>query len=181
MKEITTKTLAKDKLEFVSSILTNKEGDIIFFRRRKDLELDPGKFDFCSGHIKEGEIPMQAMYREIKEEIGLEPEQIKLEKIGVIGTPHEDFEDTLTYVYHTQICIDIDGFVLNDMIRNVEKPEFDDLLHFKNIESLEDYLSKKDNNFRMQYTKQLKYALEAVKQRMNKTNEEREEDLCEEK
>ena len=41
-------------------------------------KLDPGKYDFCSGHMKDGEIPLQSMYRELKEEMGLSLDKDKL-------------------------------------------------------------------------------------------------------
>ncbi len=67
----------KDKLEFVSAIITNNEGNVLLLKRRKDLKLDPGKYDLCSGHMKEGEVPTQTMYREIAEEIGVKQGEIK--------------------------------------------------------------------------------------------------------
>lgn len=50
---------------------------MLLLKRRKDLKLDPGKYDLCSGHMKEEEVPTQTMYREIREEIGVKQEEIK--------------------------------------------------------------------------------------------------------
>ena len=170
--------LAKDKNEFVSSVITNKEGNVLILKRRKDLKLDPGKFDFCSGHIKEGETPMQAMYRELKEEIGLLPEQImKMEKIGIIETPHEKLNETLCHLYLIQIDKSIEE--INQMIQNVENPEMEKAEFLKDIDLLTQ-MQEETNLLRTKYTKQMKYALEGIKQRINKGKEDRRE-LCEEK
>ena len=169
MKQTTGKTLAKDKIEFVSCLITNKEGNVIIFKRREDLKLDAGKFDFCSGHIKEGEIPMQSMYRELKEETGLNPEQIKLQKVGIIGTPHPKFEATLCYAYYGIIDIKIEK--LNEMIKSVEEPELEEAFCLENINALRKEMQQENNNYRTNYTKQMQYFLEAIEQKMNEKAE----------
>ena len=74
----------KDKLEFVSTIITNNEGNVLLLKRRNDLVLDPEKYDLCSGHMKEGEVPMQTIYREMHEKLGIKQEEIgNVEKIGL--------------------------------------------------------------------------------------------------
>ena len=173
-------TLAKDKIEFVSSIITNEQGNVAIFKRRKDLKLDPGKYDFCSGHMKDGEVPMQSMYRELNEEIGLKPEQIKyMEQIGIIGTPHKKFLDnTLSHIYHVRINLTQEE--LNQMIKSVEEPEMDEVLYLKDIEQVRKEMQKENSQMRMIYTKQMKYALDAIEQRINKRKEQKKE-LCEEK
>ena len=164
MEQTTRKPLAKDKIEFVSCLITNKEGNVIIFKRRKDLKLDAGKFDFCSGHIKEGEIPMQSMYRELKEETGINPDQINLQKVGIIGTPHPKFIETLCYAYYGIIDINIEK--LNEMIKSVEEPELEEAFCIEDINTL-----RKD----MQETKQMQYFLEAIEQKMNKKEEKESE------
>ena len=66
----------EDKLEFVSAIITDKEKRPLILKRCNNLRLDPGKYDMCSGHMKNGEIPLQSMYRELNEELGMEPNNI---------------------------------------------------------------------------------------------------------
>ena len=178
MEEKTKTTLAKDKNEFVSGVITTKEGRILVFKRKQNLKLDPGKWDFCSGHIKEGEAPTQAMYRELNEEIGLMPEQVKLEKIGIIGTPHEKLENTLTHIYHIETIANYINF--NEMIENVQQPEFEVVFDILDISTLKNVIEN-SRAFRMKYTKQMKYALEAIEQKMKKTKEEGIKKECEER
>ena len=169
LKQENNKSLAKDKIEFVSCLMTNQKGNIVIFKRSGDSKLDAGKYDFCSGHMKEGETPTQAMYREIREEIGLMPEQIRLEKIGTIGTPHKKYEETLCHMYHTKINADIEK--INEMIKTVENPELEEAILVENINALREKMQEENNNYRTIYTKQMKYFLEAMEQRISKKEE----------
>ena len=57
----------------VGIILTNDQGQVFWARR---IGMDA--WQFPQGGIKKNEYPKMAMYRELKEEIGLEPEHVEL-------------------------------------------------------------------------------------------------------
>ena len=57
----------------VGIILTNDQGQVFWARR---IGMDA--WQFPQGGIKKKESPKMAMYRELKEEIGLEPEHVEL-------------------------------------------------------------------------------------------------------
>ena len=58
----------------------------------------------CSGHMKEGECPIQSVYRELKEELDIRHENvIKFNNLGQIQTPHPKFKDTVCHMYHIVI------------------------------------------------------------------------------
>ncbi len=57
----------------VGIILTNDQGQVFWARR---IGMDA--WQFPQGGIKKSESPNTAMYRELKEEIGLEPEHVEL-------------------------------------------------------------------------------------------------------
>ena len=57
----------------VGIILTNNQGQVFWARR---IGMDA--WQFPQGGIKKNESPKMAMYRELKEEIGLEPEHVEL-------------------------------------------------------------------------------------------------------
>jgi putative (di)nucleoside polyphosphate hydrolase len=59
----------------VGIILTNDQGQVFWARR---IGMDA--WQFPQGGIKKNESPKMAMYRELKEEIGLEPEHVELIK-----------------------------------------------------------------------------------------------------
>lgn len=162
--------LAKDKLEFVSSIITDKNGKILVLKRKDDLKLDPGKYDFCSGHIKEGEGPIQAMYREMKEELGISFEQIRnMSYVCTIQTPHKKFKRTLTHIYSVKVNLDKE---LDEMITKVIEPEMQEILHMDSIEELIKMISNQENKTRMIMTYELEAILKALEKKLNKRKDE---------
>ena len=128
--------MIKDKNEFVSTIVTNSQGKVFYFIRRDDLKLDPGKKDFISGHIKEDEIPIHAMYREIKEETGILPEEIiKFLNLGEINLPHPLLKNKKCQLYCIMINHTIEQF--QESINNKAKDkEFKEIQQLDSIEDL---------------------------------------------
>ena len=178
MEDKTKKNLAKDKLEFVSSFITNKEGKVLLLKRMNTLKLDPGKYDLCSGHIKEGEAPTQAMYREIEEELGISFDEIKkFELMGIIETPHKKLAHTLTHIY--DVVIDISEEELNKRVKNVSEPEIESVKYIDSIEVLRDMINKTED-FRTTYTVQLGYCLEGIETRIQMRKDEK-RGICQEK
>ena len=171
-------TLTKDKLEFVSGIITNKQGNVLILRRRDDLKLDPGKDDFCSGHMKEGEIPLQSMYRELQEETGIQPHHVKtIENLGDIETPHEKLKGTKTHLYHIEI--DFTEEKINEMIQNMEDPEMARATYVEDIEYLKK-MQQETKNFRVAYTKEMELVLDKLAEKISK-RKENEKNICQEK
>lgn len=159
----------KDKLEFVSAIITNDEGNVLLLKRRKDLKLDPGKYDLCSGHMKEGEVPTQTMYREIVEEIGVKQEEIKkIERLGDIKTPHEKLKNTTTHMYLIQI--DLSEEELNRRLKSVEEPEMENAQYVKNINILRN-VQKYSDFMRSIYTEELEEVFKTVQEKINDREE----------
>ena len=175
MEKNNTTILAKDKNEFVSCIITNEEGNVLVFKRRKDVKLDPGKYDFCSGHMKEGEAPMQTMYRELNEEIGIRPEHIIFKvKLGDIKTPHPKLLDTITHIYHVEINLTIEQ--INEMIKNVEIPEMEKARYVEDINFIKKVF-KDTNLFRTEYTDEMANILDML----DKIIEKGKEEVCKER
>ena len=171
-----TTTLAKDKNEFVSCIITNEEGNVLVLKRRDDVKLDPGKYDFCSGHMKEGEVPMQTMYRELNEEIGIKPEHIIFKvKLGDIETPHKLLKNTKTHLYHVEIGLSESE--LNEMIKNVEEPEMQKARYVQDIEFLKKVF-KETEIFRTEYTDDMSRVLDILTKEINE-RKENEKEICE--
>lgn len=161
--------LAKDKLEFVSSIITNKEGNVLLLKRLDTLKLDPGKYDLCSGHMKTMEVPMQSMIRELKEETGICIEQIKrMEKLGDIPVPHEKFLDKMCHMYYIEI--DISEKDLNRMIKEVEEPEMQKAKYVKDINELRK-IQKSTDLMRTIYTEDMEKIFGIVEKKINERKE----------
>lgn len=159
----------KDKLEFVSAIIINNEGNVLLLKRRNDLELDPGKYDLCSGHMKEGEVPTQTMYRETGEEIGVKKEEIKkIERIGDIKTPHKKLQNTITHMYFIEI--DLSEEEINKRLKCIKKPEMENAQYIKNINTLRNILKYSDF-MRSTYTEEFEKILKIVQRKMDDRKE----------
>jgi len=159
----------KDKLEFVSAIITNKEGNVLLLKRKDTLPLDPGKYDFCSGHMKTLEVPMQSMLRELREEIGITQEQIKrMDNLGDIKTPHKKFLNTVCHMYHIEV--DLTSSQINKMITQVAEPEMERAQYLKDINELR-IVQKYTDFMRTIYTQEIENVLLNLQDTLNKRKE----------
>ena len=165
-----------DKLEFVSAIITNKEGNVLLLKRKNTLKLDPGKYDLCSGHMKVTEqVPMLSMLRELKEETGITQEQIKrMDNLGNIQTPHKMFLDTVCHMYHIEIDLSIEQ--INKMIQEVEEPEMESAKYLKDVNELRT-IQKYTDLMRTIYTEEIDKVLLELQETLNKRKEMK-YDLC---
>lgn len=76
-----------DWLKGVSCFVINEKNEVLI-EKRVGKGLNPGKLDLCSGHIDNNEISMQAMIRELKEELGIElSESINIKRVGSGSAP----------------------------------------------------------------------------------------------
>lgn len=167
----------KDILEFVSSIITNKQGNVLILKRRSDLKLDPGKYDFCSGHMKQGENPIFTMLRELNEEINLNLEQMNsIKEIGTIPTPHKQFNNTICHMYH--VIVNLSEEQINEMIKNAPEPEIEEAIFLQDFNVLRD-LQNSSNLCRIEYNEELNEIYKKVELRLEQAKSK--EEKCEER
>ena len=155
----------RDINEFVSSVITNQQGNVLILKRLNTLKLDPGKYDLCSGHMKANEIPIQAMLRELNEELGINMEDIiSYENIGTIKTPHLKFPNTKCHMFH--IIINMKTDEINRRIKQVPEIEMDKSEFVENIEELKKIL-KNTNLFRTLYTDEVEQVLRKIETKLS--------------
>lgn len=65
----------------VAVIIVNKEGKMLLEKRAPTKKQSPNKWALCAGHIEAGDIPENAIVREMKEEIGVDVSIDELEFI----------------------------------------------------------------------------------------------------
>tara|TARA_Y100000590_G_scaffold394496_1_gene473694 strand:+ start:1149 stop:1571 length:423 start_codon:yes stop_codon:yes gene_type:complete len=71
----------------------------IIFNLRSRSVSHSGKWSFWGGKLESGETPIQALKREIKEEIGFTPEMLKIHPLDVFLSEDKKF------MYHTFVII----------------------------------------------------------------------------
>jgi len=172
------KNAQNDTLEFVSTIITDKQGRPLLLKRLDTLKLDPGKYDMCSGHMKKGECPMQSMYRELREEVGMmHYDMLQVNKLGDIATPHPMFQNTICHMYH--IITNLTEKQINENIEKTPDREMEYGRFLNNMDELR-ALQKDTTSFRALYTKEMEHVYQLVEKKMEDRKEWKERE-CEEK
>lgn len=133
-----------------SGWIMNEKGEILLQRRSKLKKKNPGMWSKTGGHVALGETPMQALKREVLEEIGLNVVDNNVKMIDLFKS--EKKEKYFSYGYIIFTDLKENEFVL-------QKEEVDSVKYFT-IEQLEKY--KHDKNFTF-----CKWSDESFKEQMN--------------
>ena len=159
----------KDKNEFVTTLVVNKEGKTFSFIRKENQKLDPGKKDLISGHIKNnGEVPIQAMYREIREETGLQQEDIlKFYSLGEMPLPHLKLQNKICHVYC--ILIDYNQEQLSKSIEErAQEKEIERVEELENLQALIEDIKDETSNWRVYCSKEFEEKINMANELLNK-------------
>lgn len=70
-------------MQIVIAVITNGLGQVLVHERAKTKGVNPGDIDHVCGGILSGESPEAAAVREAKEEVGIEPKNLKVVREGV--------------------------------------------------------------------------------------------------
>lgn len=81
----------------VGAWIMNEKGEILLEQRASNKKVDPNKWARIGGHVDAGEKPIQAIQREILEEIGV---KIPLENFIVLETDKSDVYDSNKKIYN---------------------------------------------------------------------------------
>ena len=77
----------EDWLKGVSCFVINEKNEVLI-ERRVNKGLTPGRLDLCSGHIDNAELAIQAMIRELEEELGIKlNESVNVQKLSSHSAP----------------------------------------------------------------------------------------------
>ena len=80
------------------AIIFNKEGRFLALCRTSSAPFNPGKWDFPGGDLDFGEDAIKGIIREIKEECGLEVQDLKLLDVESHINKESDFWVTIAYI-----------------------------------------------------------------------------------
>lgn len=127
----------------VAVIIVNKEGKILLEKRAPTKKQSPNKWALCAGHIEAGDIPENAIVREMKEEIGVDISIDELEfiKPAVRNIKFNDnlYNRAFQYTY----------FWITDKKESeftVQQEELTEVRYF-DIEEVKNRVINKDKNF----------------------------------
>jgi 8-oxo-dGTP diphosphatase len=70
-------------------------GEVLLARRSDDRAFYPGVWDVIGGHCEPGEAPLDALVREVQEEIGVVPRVFR--EVAVLGEPHPEAHGEAAY------------------------------------------------------------------------------------
>jgi len=155
MEELIVRNM-QDKDEFVSTMVVNKQGKAFSFIRKNNQKLDPGKKDLISGHIKAGgEVPIQAMYRELREEIGIMQEDIQaFYSLGEIKLPHPKLKDKICHSYCVLIDYTKEQLEKSIQERATEK-ELEKVEELESLQALLEDIKNVNSNWRVYCSQEL--------------------------
>lgn len=90
-------------VETVLAYIEKEDQYLLLYRNRKKNDINKGKWIGVGGHIENGETPIDALYREIKEETNLDV--IKYQKRGLVYFTYGDF----TELMHLYVVSEVSG------------------------------------------------------------------------
>ena len=85
----------------VGVIIINEKGELLLEKRSATKKQSPNKWAICAGHIESGDIPENAIVREIKEEIGIDVKFEDLQFLDVFkrNKKFENGQENNTFIY----------------------------------------------------------------------------------
>ena len=150
--------------------------EVLMQQRSLNKENDPGMIDVSvSGHVKPGEVPMQAIIREGKEEVGKKAFEKLISSIKKILDFEIDFSKVgrkgryITHEYLAFSTVKLEEYKKQD--EEVEK------LFFMKYDEVKCLIENKDKNMRIPYNNSIKKLLELLDKELDdidkcKTKEE---------
>lgn len=138
--------------------IINDKKELLIQKRSSSKKSYPNYWDISgAGHIKAGESILDGLKREMKEELGVEIDESKLEYIGVIKSTEEPNNMEFQYVCLIRLDKDVSDYVFED--NEVSEVKY---VYF---EELENIINKKTPNYIMhdeEYEKLFKYIRENI-------------------
>lgn len=120
----------------VSSWIMNKKGEVLIQKRALTKRRTPGKWSKTGGQVDKGESVGEAIFREVKEELGIE---IPKEQIKVVNIKKNEINRHFSYNYIFVVDYKIEEYT-------IQKEEVDEV-KYVSIEEIEESARKKDERY----------------------------------
>ena len=142
----------------VSCWIMNEKGEVLLQKRAGEKRRNPNKWAKTGGQVDSGETVEEAIFREVKEELGIEipKEQIKIDSIY----KSDDKNRRFAYNYIFVVNYKIEDYVL-------QKEEVADVKYFT-IEELEEIRKNNDLNYTFS-----NWSIEDFEREINKLKDKR--------
>ena len=131
----------------VSCWIMNEKGEVLLQKRTPNKKRNPNKWSKTGGQVDSGETPEEAIFREVKEEIGIEipKEQIKVLEI------HKSDDENKRFVYDFIFIVDykIEDYILQkEEVAEVKYVTIEEMESIKNNNDMDYIFCKwKDEDF----------------------------------
>ena len=131
------KTVHENKLWHihVGTWLMNEKGEILFQKRSPNKKVNPNKWTRTGGHVESGEKPIEALQREVEEEIGV---RIPIQKFELINIEKYEGEKSKHFAHNYFVFV---NYKINEY--TMQKEEVADLKYIS-IEEME--IARKNND-----------------------------------
>lgn len=132
--------------------IINNNNEVLMQVRSSDKVHDAGMLDLCSGHVQSGETEIQAVIREIKEELGKNAIQLKeFDNIAKIGNGRMDFRKYGRYGNYIVpwYCLKLKRTIPNENFE-LQKEEVSSVKWIP-YEIVKDTIKKGEKNIRIPY------------------------------
>ncbi len=108
----------RDK-NFSVIILYNKDGKILLEHRSKNRKRNPGIWALFGGHVEKGEDPKEAVFREVREELGYKLSNTTLLYVQAVGDSRKNvfvelFDETQKLILDPEESQSYGWFALED-------------------------------------------------------------------
>ena len=120
----------------VSCWIMNKKGEVLLQKRALTKKRNPGRWAKTGGQVDKGESVEDAIFREVKEELGIE---VSKEQIKVINIKKNNKNKHFSYHYIFVVDYKIEECIL-------QKEEVEEV-KYVSIEEIEEAARKKDENY----------------------------------
>jgi len=139
-------TLAQQKqITIAAALIRNGKGEVLLAKRRQpDIPEIDGIWEFAGGGIKFGEDPIQAIKREVKEELGLEVEATALLPKIISDIQHFNNGDQIQVLVITYLCKIISGDPqanLDEEIAEVKFVPVEEVKNYKTFRNIQETIA----------------------------------------
>ena len=143
----------------VGVIVLNENNEILLEKRASTKKQSPNKWALCAGHIEAGDVPENAILREIKEEIGIDITKKELQFLDVFRRDKKfnngQHNNTYIYIYIYKTNKKVEDYT-------IQVEELSEVKYFS-IDLIEKALEEKNSDYAFYDEPYIKEILNRIK------------------